>query len=164
MRIVLQRVSRARVVVDAKIVGQIDRGLMLLLGVHQSDTHECADFLAAKCAELRIFPDADGKMNLSARDLNAAALVVSQFTLYGDCHKGRRPNFMDAAPPARATELYEYFVKVLRTHLPKVETGVFGAMMQVELVNDGPVTLILERNASESFAPSPSSAPPPAHL
>jgi len=164
MRIVLQRVSRAQVVVDTKIVGQIDRGLMLLLGVHQSDTTECADFLAAKCAELRIFPDADGKMNLSARDLNAAALVVSQFTLYGDCHKGRRPNFMDAAPPARATELYEYFVKVLRTHLPKVETGVFGAMMQVELVNDGPVTLIVERNSGESFAPSAASAPPPAHL
>jgi D-aminoacyl-tRNA deacylase len=164
MRIVLQRVSRAQVIVDTKVVGHIDRGLLLLLGVHQSDTPECADFLAAKCAELRIFPDADGKMNLSARDLNAAALVVSQFTLYGDCQKGRRPNFMDAAPPAKATELYEYFVKVLRTHLPKVETGQFGAMMQVELVNDGPVTLILERNSSESFAPSAASAPPPAHL
>ena len=162
MRIVLQRVSRGQVTVEGKIVGQIDRGLLLLLGVHRSDTPQCADFLAAKCAELRIFPDAEGKMNLSARDLNAAALVVSQFTLYGDCHKGRRPNFMEAAPPEKATELYEYFVKALRTHLSKVETGVFGAMMQVEMVNDGPVTLVLERNAEESTAPFAMSAPPPA--
>ncbi len=164
MRIVLQRVSRARVSVDSKIVGQIDRGLLLLLGVHHTDTPECASFLAAKCADLRIFPDRDGKMNLSARDLNAAALVVSQFTIYGDCAKGRRPNFMEAAPPAKATELYEHFVKVLRTHLPQVETGVFGAMMQVELVNDGPVTLVLERNSSESSAPFAHSAPPPTPL
>ena len=164
MRIVLQRVSRAQVTVDSKVVGQIDRGLLLLLGVHHTDTSDCADFLAAKCADLRIFADAEGKMNLSARDLNAAALVVSQFTIYSDCAKGRRPNFMEAAPPAKATELYECFVKVLRTHLPKVETGVFGAMMQVELVNDGPVTLVLERNATESSAPFAESAPPPAQL
>ena len=157
MRIVLQRVSRAQVTVAGEIVGQINCGLLLLLGVHQSDTPDCADFLAAKCAELRIFADADGKMNLSARELGAEALVVSQFTLYADCAKGRRPNFMNAAPPAKAMELYEYFVRILRTHLPKVETGLFGAMMQVELVNDGPVTLILERDP-------PLSAPPPAQL
>ena len=157
MRIVLQRVSRAKVMVANEIVGQIDRGLMLLLGVHQSDTAARADFLAAKCAELRIFPDTEGKMNVSAKELGASALVVSQFTLYGDCQKGRRPNFMDAAEPAKATELYEYFVRVLRTHLPKVETGAFGAMMQVELVNDGPVTLILDRDGQPS-------APPPAQV
>ena len=161
---VLQRVSRAQVSVDTKVVGAIDRGLLLLLGVHQSDTPECADFLAVKCADLRIFADADGKMNLSARDLNAAALVVSQFTLYGDCQKGRRPNFMEAAPPAKAIALYEYFVKALRMHLPKVETGMFGGMMQVELVNDGPVTLVLERTSSESSATVAQSAPPPSQL
>ena len=149
MRIVLQRVSRAAVMVEGNPVGRIESGLLLLVAVHHSDTTECADFLAAKCAELRIFPDADGKMNLSAKDLQAGALAVSQFTLYGDCQKGRRPNFMEAAAPAKAAELYEYFVAALRRHLPKVETGIFGAMMQVELVNDGPVTLILERGAGE---------------
>lgn len=150
MRIVLQRVARASVVIDSHIIGQIDRGLLLLLAVHHSDAPACAEFLAAKCAELRIFPDGDGKMNLSARDINASALVVSQFTLYGDCHKGRRPNFMQSAPPEKANELYEHFVKSLRHHLPKVETGRFGAMMQVDLVNDGPVTLILERSTSDA--------------
>ena len=149
MRIVLQRVTRASVAVDGKVAGGIERGLLLLLGVHGSDTRECAEFLAAKCAELRIFADADGKMNLSAKEIGVGALVVSQFTLYGDCRKGRRPNFMDAAAPEKATELYEYFCEVLRSHLPRVETGVFGAMMQVELVNDGPVTLVLERNATD---------------
>lgn len=112
MRIVLQRVSSASVAVDSAIVGQIDRGLLLLLAVHHSDTPACAEFLAVKCAELRMFPDADGKMNRSAKDIKAAALVVSQFTLYGDCQKGRRPNFMDSAPPQKASELYEHFVQV----------------------------------------------------
>jgi D-tyrosyl-tRNA(Tyr) deacylase len=147
MRIVLQRVTRASVSVDGKVVGSIERGLVLLLGIHRTDTRDCADFLAGKCAELRIFADADGKMNSCAKEIGAAALVVSQFTLYGDCKKGRRPNFMEAAAPEIATELYEYFCGVLRTHLVKVETGVFGAMMQVELVNDGPVTLVLERDS-----------------
>jgi D-aminoacyl-tRNA deacylase len=142
-------VARAAVTVDGKVVGSIERGLLLLLGVHGSDTRECADFLAAKCAELRIFADAEEKMNLSAKELGAAALVVSQFTLYGDCRKGRRPNFMDAAAPEKATELYVYFCEVLRTHLGKVKTGVFGAMMEVELVNDGPVTLVLEKGAAD---------------
>lgn len=146
MRIVLQRVSRASVTVEGNITGKIDRGLLLFLGVHHSDIPACADFLATKCAELRIFADSEGKMNLSASDLGLPALVVSQFTLYGDCHKGRRPNFMDAAPPERANELYEQFNSALRQHLPKVETGIFGAKMDVELVNDGPVTLILEKS------------------
>jgi D-aminoacyl-tRNA deacylase len=150
MRVVLQRVSRASVSVDGQTVGQIARGIVLLLGVHQQDTEDCADLLAVKCVELRIFPDAEGKMNLSAKEIEASALVISQFTLYGDCHKGRRPNFMDAAPPAKATDLYEHFVKRLREHLPCVETGIFGAMMQVELVNDGPVTLILERSPAKA--------------
>jgi D-tyrosyl-tRNA(Tyr) deacylase len=130
-------------------VGEIERGLMLLLGVHQDDTPQCAEFLAAKCAELRIFSDDQGKMNLSAKEIGGAALVVSQFTLYGDCHKGRRPNFMAAAGPGKATKLYEHFVKALRGHLDQVQTGIFGAMMDVELVNDGPVTLILDRNPDQ---------------
>jgi D-tyrosyl-tRNA(Tyr) deacylase len=144
VRIVLQRVSSASVVVEEKVVGAIERGLLLLVGVHLSSTREQAVALAAKCAELRIFPDDAGKMNLSARDLGLGALVISQFTLYGDTRKGRRPNFMEAARPDVAAPLYEFFAAELRKHLPKVETGVFGAMMQVHLVNDGPVTLILE--------------------
>jgi D-aminoacyl-tRNA deacylase len=144
MRIVLQRVSSASVSVAGNIVGAIEKGLLLLVGVHQTSTREQAEELAHKCAELRIFSDESGKMNLSAKDLSLGALVVSQFTLYGDCRKGRRPNFMDAARPEMAIPLYEHFVASLRSHLPKVETGVFGAMMEVRLVNDGPVTLILD--------------------
>jgi D-tyrosyl-tRNA(Tyr) deacylase len=147
VKVVLQRVGRAAVRINREVVGEIDRGLLLLIAVHHQDSPACADFLAAKCAELRIFSDSDGKMNLSAKEINGAALVVSQFTLYGDCHKSRRPNFMDAAPPEKGKDLYEYFVTALRQHLAKVETGIFGAMMEVELVNDGPVTLILERMA-----------------
>ena len=147
MRIVLQRVRRASVSVQGKVIGEIGPGLMILLGVHRDDSPACADFLALKCAELRIFPDGEGKMNLSVKDIGGAALVVSQFTLYGDCHKGRRPNFMDAAEAEKGRELYEYFTGALRQHLAKVETGDFGAMMQVGLVNDGPVTLILERSS-----------------
>lgn len=145
MRVVLQRVARASVMVDGRIVGAIERGLMLLIAVHHTDTRATADFLARKCAELRVFADAKGMMNLSLKDVGGAALVVSQFTLYGDCGKGRRPNFMEAASPEKGKELYDYFVTLLRTHLEKVETGIFGAMMQVELVNDGPVTLLLEK-------------------
>ena len=144
MRIVLQRVSSASVVVEGKTVGVIERGLLLLVGVHLNSTPDQAATLALKCAELRIFADEAGKMNLSAKDLNLGALVISQFTLYGDTRKGRRPNFMDAARPEQAIPLYELFVSELRKHLPKVETGIFGAMMDVQLVNDGPVTLVLE--------------------
>ncbi len=145
MKIVLQRVSEANVRVGEELVGQIGRGLLLLLGIRNGDTQREAEILAQKCAELRIFPDADGKLNLSAKEIAGEALVVSQFTLYGDCHKGRRPNFMEAMSGEKAEELYLFFVQCLRAHLAKVETGRFGAMMRVSLVNDGPVTLILER-------------------
>jgi D-tyrosyl-tRNA(Tyr) deacylase len=132
------------VIVDGKTVGAIERGLLLLVGIHLNSTREQAATLAQKCAELRIFADDGGKMNLSAKELNLAALVISQFTLYGDTRKGRRPNFMEAARPETAIPLYEHFVAELRRHLSKIETGIFGAMMSVHLVNDGPVTLILE--------------------
>lgn len=145
MRIVLQRVARAEVRVEGKVIGAIGRGILLLLGIHRNDTREQADFLAAKCAELRVFQDPAGKMGLSMADISGAALVISQFTLYGDARKGRRPDFSEAAPSTEANELYQYFVEALKRRLPQVETGSFGAMMEVELVNDGPVTLILER-------------------
>jgi D-aminoacyl-tRNA deacylase len=145
MKIVLQRVSEARVTVDGNIVGSIDRGIMLLLGIHTGDSEAQADFLADKCAELRIFPDEDGKMNLSLIDIGGEALVVSQFTLLGNCSKGRRPSFIDAAPPEKGNSLYRYFVNKLKEKTGKVETGIFGAMMQVYLVNDGPVTMLLEK-------------------
>jgi D-tyrosyl-tRNA(Tyr) deacylase len=145
VKIILQRVKKASVTIDGKTAGEIGRGILILLGVHGDDTGEQADFLANKCAELRIFPDTDGKMNLSVLDVEGEALVVSQFTLYGDCRKGRRPSYTDAAPPEKGLELYEYFIKSLTARISKVKTGVFGAMMDVELVNDGPVTLILEK-------------------
>ena len=131
-------------VIEGKTVGAIERGLLLLVGVHLNSTREQAEALAQKCAELRIFADEAGKMNLSAKDLQLGALVISQFTLYGDTRKGRRPNFMEAARPEQAIPIYECFVAELRKHLPNVETGIFGAMMEVRLVNDGPVTLVLE--------------------
>lgn len=145
MKIVLQRVKRAEVRVDGKQVASIGKGILLLLGIDVNDTEEKADYLAEKCANLRIFSDSEDKMNLSLLDVNGEALVVSQFTLLGDCSKGRRPSFISAAPPNKGKELYEYFVKRLKIYVNKVETGIFGAMMEVELVNDGPVTLILER-------------------
>jgi len=145
MRVLLQRVSSASVIVNAQTVGAIDRGLLLLLGIHLNSTAAQAEALALKCAELRIFSDDQGKMNLSAKDLQLPALVISQFTLYADTRKGRRPNFMDAARPETAIPLYEHFVATLKLHLPRVATGIFGAMMQVHLVNDGPVTLLLDQ-------------------
>ncbi|MDR2577794.1 MAG: D-tyrosyl-tRNA(Tyr) deacylase [Chitinispirillales bacterium] len=143
MIIVAQRVIASSVTVDGEIVGSINKGLNLLLGVHKDDDRSSADFLAAKCADLRIFPDESGKMNLSLKDINGEALVISQFTLLGNCSKGRRPNFTDAAPAEKGRELYEYFIAKLKEHVAKVETGIFGADMKVEILNDGPVTIII---------------------
>jgi D-tyrosyl-tRNA(Tyr) deacylase len=144
MRIVLQRVSEASVEVAGETVGSIGLGLLLLLGITHADTTAQADSLAAKIAGLRIFPDGGGKMNRSVKDAQGSILVVSQFTLYGDTRKGRRPSFDAAAPPEQARILYEYFVERLRAGGLQVSTGVFQATMQVELINDGPVTFIVE--------------------
>ena len=146
MRAVVQRVSRSSVVVEGQTVGQIGRGLMILLGVTHGDGDEQARWLATKIAGLRIFEDDEGKMNRSLLETGGAALVVSQFTLYGDCRKGRRPSFTDAARPEVAEPLCEQFTDYLReAGVGQVEYGVFGAHMEVEIHNDGPVTLILER-------------------
>ena len=144
MRAVIQRVTRASVAVNGRISGEIGAGLMILLGVGRSDTPKSAAYLAEKIVNLRIFSDAAGKMNLSLLDMAGAALVVSQFTLFGDTSGGRRPSYIQAAPPEEAVRLYEEFVGVLRALNVKVETGVFQAHMQVELLNDGPVTLLLD--------------------
>jgi D-aminoacyl-tRNA deacylase len=141
---VLQRVSTASVSVDGEVVGSVGNGLLILIGVHKDDGEANADFLAAKCADLRIFPDDTGKMNLSVKDIDGEALVISQFTLLGDCSKGRRPNFTAAAPPEKGRLLYRYFVEKLKERVRKVETGVFGADMKVSLLNDGPVTVVIE--------------------
>ena len=143
MRAVVQRVSHARVLVERQVVGQIDRGLLVLLGVTHGDTDAQAQWLAEKVIGLRIFEDAEGKMNLGVEEIGGQVLVVSQFTLYGDCRKGRRPSFIDAAGPELAIPLYEAFVSAVRTQGVPTATGQFGAMMQVELINDGPVTLIV---------------------
>lgn len=144
MRAVLQRVSRASVIIEGETVGFVGRGLLVLLGVAPADTAAEARWLAEKVAGLRVFNDEAGKMNLDVTDVGGALLVVSQFTLLGDCRKGRRPSFIGAAPPEIAIPLYEAFINALRGLGLPVQTGRFGAMMQVELVNDGPVTLILD--------------------
>jgi D-tyrosyl-tRNA(Tyr) deacylase len=144
MRIVLQRVREASVEVAGETVGSIGCGLLLLLGITHADTTAEADFLASKIAGLRIFSDDEGKMNRSVKNAGGSILVVSQFTLYGDTRKGRRPSFDAAAPPDRARTLYEYFVGRLRSEGLEVSTGVFQATMQVKLINDGPVTFIVE--------------------
>lgn len=144
MRALLQRVTRAGVSVDGAVVGEIGAGLLILLGVAKPDTAVDAEFLAEKILNLRIFADAAGKMNLSLLDTQGGLLVVSQFTLYGDCRKGRRPGFDAAAPPDHARGLYEHFVEIARRSGLRVETGVFRAHMEVSLINDGPVTLMLE--------------------
>jgi len=144
VRIVLQRVKEAKVEVEGKTVGQIQKGYMLLVGITHDDTQEDAAKLADKIAHLRIFEDADGKMNHSIQDVEGSILSVSQFTLYGDTRKGRRPNFMNAAKPDYAKDLYDQFNVLLGQKGLHVETGIFGAMMDVSLINDGPVTLILE--------------------
>ena len=148
MRAVVQRVSRASVSVDGEVVGQIKRGLLVLLGVTHADTEAAADYLAEKIAGLRIFEDDAGKMNLSVKDMGGSILAVSQFTLYGDARKGKRPSFDDAARPEQARQLYEYFVERIRALGLRCETGRFQEMMQVELVNDGPVTILLDSEKS----------------
>jgi D-tyrosyl-tRNA(Tyr) deacylase len=145
MRVLLQRVSRAEARVGDRVTGAIGRGFLLLVGLTHTDTEAQLAWMAEKVTGLRLFGDADGKMNLSLEDVGGALLVVSQFTLYGDAQKGRRPSFIDAARPETAIPLYERFVQLLRERGVRVETGEFGAMMDVELVNDGPVTLWLER-------------------
>jgi D-tyrosyl-tRNA(Tyr) deacylase len=147
MRVVLQRVSRASVSIDGRTAGAIGRGFCLLIGLTHSDTAATVDWMAEKVAGLRLFSDAEGKMNLGLEEVGGGVLVISQFTLYGDAAKGRRPSFIDAARPETAIPLYERFVETLRQRGLDVATGEFGADMQVEIHNDGPVTLILERNA-----------------
>lgn len=144
MRAVIQRVSRAKVTVDGEITGQIGIGILVLLGVGREDTETEAAYLLEKTLNLRIFEDAEGKMNLSLLDVRGDLLVVSQFTLYGDARKGRRPSFIEAALPEKAENLYNFFVSRARKQISKVETGRFQAMMDVELVNDGPVTILLD--------------------
>src|SRR5271154_4208828 len=144
MRAVVQRVSRARVTVGSEIVGEIGLGLLVLLGVGAGDTRADADYLAAKTIGLRIFEDASGKMNLSVAEVSGAVLVVSQFTLFGDARRGKRPSFDAAAPPEQARELYEYFVEKIRAAGLRCETGRFQETMRVELVNEGPVTILLD--------------------
>lgn len=144
MRAVVQRVSRASVTVEGETVGQIDRGLLVLLGVSNKDGETDARYCVEKILNLRIFEDAGGKMNLSLLDTKGELLVVSQFTLYGDTRRGRRPSFIDAAPPNEANRLYEFFVAESHKQIDKVETGRFQAMMDVELVNDGPVTILID--------------------
>jgi D-aminoacyl-tRNA deacylase len=144
MRLVIQRSKEAKVTVDDEVTGAITRGFVILVGVTHEDSEEDAAFLAEKAANLRVFEDVAGKMNLSLLEVGGEILSVSQFTLYGDCRKGRRPNFMDAAKPDHALSIYEAFNGFLRDKGIKVETGVFGAMMDVQLTNDGPVTLIID--------------------
>ena len=144
MRAVVERVSRARVMVDGKIAGEIGRGLLVLLGVGTGDTRAAADYLVEKIVGLRIFEDARGKMNLPVAEVGGALLVVSQFTLYGDVRRGKRPSFDAAAPPGEARALYEYFVQKIRAAGLRCETGRFQETMQVELVNEGPVTILLD--------------------
>lgn len=150
MRALIQRVSRGRVLVAGDTLGAIAQGYVVLLGVGQRDLPEDADWLADRIVDLRLFADEHGKSNLSLVDVQGAVLVVSQFTLYADARRGRRPSFTDAAPPAVAVPLYERFVQRLRDRHVRVETGRFGADMQVEIYNDGPVTLWLEREAGQS--------------
>ncbi|HOO12314.1 MAG TPA: D-aminoacyl-tRNA deacylase [Bacillota bacterium] len=144
MRAVVQRVSKGRVTVEGRKTGSIGKGFVVLLGVSGEDDMEDVRYMAEKVVNLRVFEDADGKMNLSLKDVGGELLVVSQFTLYGDCRKGRRPSFTQAAPPGKAEELYQEFVRICRETGVTVETGQFQAHMEVALVNDGPVTLIIE--------------------
>jgi D-aminoacyl-tRNA deacylase len=157
MRAVIQRVSRAQVTVDDEVIGKIGGGLLVFLGVAKTDVTADADYLAGKISGLRVFADENGKMNLSPGEAKGAVLVVSQFTLYGDVGRGRRPSFDEAAPPLRARELYEYFVARIRATGLSCESGRFQAAMQVELINDGPLTILLDSANSDrphAFSPA----------
>ncbi len=152
MRVIIQRVKSSRVTVNGQVIGQIGRGLNLLVGIASDDTIAELEWMARKCLELRLFPDAateNSRFDKSVQDIGGALLVVSQFTLYGDCRKGRRPSFDRAAAPAQAELLYQQFVELLKPSGLQIETGKFGAMMQVEIENDGPVTMILERSREQ---------------
>ena len=145
MKLVVQRVKKASVEVEGKKVGSIEKGYLVLLGVTHTDTKETADYLVKKLCNLRVFEDENGKMNLNIKQVGGSLLIVSQFTLYGDCTEGNRPSFTNAAKPEMANELYEYFCDKCLENNIKVERGIFGADMKVRLLNDGPVTIILER-------------------
>jgi D-tyrosyl-tRNA(Tyr) deacylase len=144
MRAVVQRVTRAKVTVKEQTIGEIKQGLVVLLGIAREDSQGDAEYLADKIAALRIFDDEEGKMNLSVRDINGGILAISQFTLYGDVRRGLRPSWIDAAAPEIARPLYEFFIEQVRKQVSEVATGSFGSMMQVELINDGPVTILLD--------------------
>ena len=145
MRLVVQRVKKASVKVDEKIVGRIEKGFLVLIGIKKGDTKEQADYLVKRLCNLRIFTDENDKMNLSLKDVNGKLLIVSQFTLYGDCTQGNRPSFIEAAKPEEAIPLYEYFCNQCQLNNIEVQKGIFGADMKVELLNDGPVTIIIEK-------------------
>ena len=144
MRFVIQRVSHAQVTIDGQVRGSIQKGYMVLIGIGQEDTEAIADRMIAKMLDLRIFEDADGKSNLSLRDVDGALLLISQFTLYADCKKGKRPSFFKAGEPHMANDLYEYIIRKCKEEVRDVERGEFGAMMHVELLNEGPFTVILD--------------------
>ena len=148
MKLVIQRVKKSSVKVDNKLIGDIGKGFLVLIGVGQNDKKEVADYLVQKLIKLRIFEDEQGKMNLSIKDINGELLIISQFTLYADCSGGNRPSFTNAAKPEIANELYEYFIEKCKQENIKVEKGIFGADMKVELLNDGPVTIILEKSSN----------------
>ncbi len=144
MKLVIQRVTHAKVTVEGKATGEIEKGFLVLVGIKQGDTKQQADYLVRKLCNLRVFSDENGKMNLSIKDVNGSLLIVSQFTLYGDCKDGNRPSFIQAAKPDEAIPLYEYFCDKCSENEIKVEKGIFGADMKVELLNDGPVTIVIE--------------------
>lgn len=145
MKLVVQRVKKAEVKVDGNIVGKIDKGFLVLIGIKVGDTKEQADYLVKKLCNLRVFSDENDKMNLSIKDIKGKLLIVSQFTLYGDCSQGNRPSFIEAARPEEANPLYEYFCNQCELNDIEVQKGIFGADMKVELINDGPVTIIIEK-------------------
>lgn len=145
MKLVVQRVKKAEVKVDGNIIGKIDKGFLVLIGIKVGDTKEQADYLVKKLCNLRVFSDENDKMNLSIKDVKGKLLIVSQFTLYGDCSQGNRPSFIEAAIPEEANPLYEYFCNQCELNNIEVQKGIFGADMKVELINDGPVTIIIEK-------------------